>query len=288
MRRSPATNLRLIYASISGFGQTGPWADRPGFDLIAQAMSGAISATGLPGQEPVKSDVPFADLGAGLFALYGILSALIGRQRTGVGQFIDASLFDAALGLSIWETTEYWSTGKPPMPLGTANRMSAPYQAVRASDGHFVFGAANQKLWQRLCDMLGRADLSDDPRYATNTARMKNRQALIADLGGEFRQGTVHEWVGKLLAAGIPAAPIYDYGEALNAEHTAARHMVMQVPHPVEGTFPSLGFPVKLSATPQRLRHPPPLLGQHTAELLSELGLAGERDALERDGAFAP
>ena len=281
-------NPRLIYAGISGFGQTGPWADRPGFDLIAQAMSGALSATGLPGQEPVKSDVPFADLGAGLFALYGILSALIGRERTGTGQYVDASLFEAALGLSIWETTEYWATGKPPMPLGTANRMSAPYQAVKASDGYFVFGAANEKLWQRLCAMLGRADLGDDPRYATNTTRMQNRQALIAELGVEFGRGTVHEWVEKLLATGIPAAPIYDYAQALNAEHTAARQMVMQVPHPVEGTYPSLGFPVKLSATPQRLRHPPPLLGQHTAELLTELGLADERAALERDGAFAP
>ena len=283
-----AINPRLIYAGISGFGQTGPWADRPGFDLIAQAMSGALSATGLPGQEPVKSDVPFADLGAGLFALYGILSALIGRERTGSGQYIDASLFEAALGLSIWETTEYWATGRPPMPLGTANRMSAPYQAVKASDGYFVFGAANQKLWRLLCDLLGRADLRDDPRYATNAARMQNRPALIADLGGTFRQGTVHEWVEKLLGAGIPAAPIYDYAEALNAEHTAVRKMVLQVPHPVEGTYPSLGFPVKLSATPQRLRRPPPLLGQHTVELLSEIGLADAHDALERAGAFAP
>ncbi len=283
-----AINPRLIYASISGFGQTGPWADRPGFDLIAQAMSGAVSATGLPDQEPVKSDVPFADLGAGLFALYAILSALIGRQRSGAGQYIDASLFEAALGLSIWETTEYWATGKPPMPLGTANRMSAPYQAVKASDGYFVFGAANEKLWQRLCDLLERDDLRDDPRYATNSARMKNRQTLIADLGGTFARGTVHEWVDKLLGAGIPAAPIYDYAQALGAEHTAARAMVLQVPHPVEGTYPSLGFPVKLSATPQRLRYPPPLLGQHTAELLSEIGLANEREALERDGAFAP
>jgi crotonobetainyl-CoA:carnitine CoA-transferase CaiB-like acyl-CoA transferase len=183
-----AVNPRLIYASISGFGQTGPWADRPGFDLIAQAMSGAVSATGLPDHEPVKSDVPFADLGAGLFALYAILSALIGRERTGIGQFIDASLFEAALGLSIWETTEFWATGRPPMPLGTANRMSAPYQAVKAADGYFVFGAANQKLWQLLCDLLGRDDLSTDPRYVTNSARMKNRQSLKSCSAPAFRR----------------------------------------------------------------------------------------------------
>ena len=182
-----AVNPRLIYASISGFGQTGPWADRPGLRPDRAGDVGRSSAPpACPEQEPVKSDVPFADLGAGLFALYGILSALIGRERSGAGQYIDASLFEAALGLSIWETTEYWATGTPPMPLGTANRMSAPYQAVKASDGYFVFGAANDKLWQRLCDLLGRDDLRADPRYATNSARMQNRPALIADLGKAF------------------------------------------------------------------------------------------------------
>ncbi len=283
-----ASNPRLIYASISGFGQTGPWADRPGFDLIAQAMSGAISATGLPGQEPVKSDVPFADLGAGMFAVYGILSALIGRERSGRGQFVDASLFEAALGLSIWETTEFWATGKPPGPLGTANRMSAPYQAVKASDGYFVFGAANQKLWIQLCETLARDDLMSDPRFMTNTTRMKHREALIAELGKDFRKRTVHEWVEKLLAVGVPAAPIYNYEQALSAEHTAARNMVMHVPHPVEGTYPSLGFPVKLSGTPQQVRLPPPLLGQHTAELLAEIGRADDHDDLAGRGAFSP
>ena len=283
-----AINPRLVYASISGFGQTGPWADRPGFDLIAQAMSGAISATGLPGQEPVKSDVPFADLGAGLFALYGILSALIGRQLSGQGQFIDASLFEAALGLSIWETTEFWATGKPPRPLGTANRMSAPYQAVKAKDGYFVFGAANQKLWVRLCETIGRDDLLNDARFLTNSSRMKHREVLIGKLSSEFAKGTVHEWVEKLLAAGVPAAPIYDYAQALGADHTAARQMVMQVAHPKEGTYNSLGFPVKLSATPQQVRMPPPLLGQHTDELLAEIGMADHRDDLAKRGAFAP
>jgi formyl-CoA transferase len=283
-----AINPRIVYASISGFGQTGPWSDRPGFDLIAQAMSGVMSATGLPGQEPVKSSVPLADLGAGLFAVYGILSALIGRNRTGRGQHIDASLFEAALGLSIWETTEYWATGRPAGPIGTANRMSAPYQAVQAKDGYFVFGAANQKLWAKLCELVGRADLMSDPRFATNTSRMKHREPLIAELSKSFRGKTVHEWVETLLSVGVPAAPIYNYAEALASDHTAARAMVMQVAHPVEGTFTSLGFPVKLSGTPQRVRMPPPLLGEHRDAILAEIGLGEEADDLEKGGAFAP
>jgi formyl-CoA transferase len=170
-------NPRLVYASISGFGQTGPWAQRPGFDLIAQAMSGVLSATGTAGGEPVKCGIPVSDLGAGMFATYGILSALIARQATGRGQHIDTSLFDAALALSVWETTEYWATGRNPAPLGTANRMSAPYQAFRATDGHFVVGAANDRLWLRLVELLDRADLRDDrpaPRRRTRASRRRS------------------------------------------------------------------------------------------------------------------
>ena len=151
-------NPRLVYASISGFGQTGPWSQRPGFDLIAQAMAGVMSVTGHPGGPPVKAGVPVADIGCALFALYGILSAYIGARETGVGQYVDASLFEAAMAFSIWDTSEYWGTGRIPGPLGTANRMSAPYQAVRASDGYFVMGATNQKLWLLLCDLVGRPE----------------------------------------------------------------------------------------------------------------------------------
>jgi crotonobetainyl-CoA:carnitine CoA-transferase CaiB-like acyl-CoA transferase len=266
-----AINPRLVYASISGFGQTGPWALRPGFDLIAQAMSGVISATGHPGGEPVKSDIPVGDLGAGLFAAYGILSAIIGREKTGVGQFIDASLFEASLGLSVWATTELWGTGKSPKPLGTANRMSAPYQAVKASDGYFVFGAANQKLWLAFLEVVGRQDLNDDPRYAQNKDRVANAAALIAELTPTFLTRTVDEWVDILLEAGVPAGQIYDYEQALNTDHVAARQMVLDVPHPVEGTYKALGFPVKLSRTPQQIRRHAPLLGEHSDEIRREL-----------------
>jgi crotonobetainyl-CoA:carnitine CoA-transferase CaiB-like acyl-CoA transferase len=264
-------NPRLVYASISGFGQTGPWAQRPGFDLIAQAMSGALSATGLPGSEPVKNGIPVADLGAGLFATYGILSALMGREKSGRGQFIDASLLEAALGLSVWETTELWGTGKSPQPIGSANRMSAPYQAVQASDGYFVIGAANQKLWLTFLEVVQRPELSSDPRFSTNALRVANRIELIEELRSTLARRTVHGWVEALLAAGVPAGPIYNYEQALASDHVAARDMVMNIPHPVEGSFRALGFPVKMRGTPQQVRHAPPLLDQHGDEIRREL-----------------
>jgi crotonobetainyl-CoA:carnitine CoA-transferase CaiB-like acyl-CoA transferase len=282
-----AINPRLIYASISGFGQTGPWSARPGFDLIAQAMTGVMSATGHPGMEPVKSSVPVADLGAGLLAVYAILSAVIGREQSGAGQYIDASLFETALGLSIWEVAEYWGTGKVPAPIGSANRMSAPYQAVRAADRHFVIGAANQKLWKSLCAVIERDELVDDDRFTDNASRMRNRGALIDELENSFRTRTAEQWVEALLAVGVPAAPIQDYAEALVSEQAQARNMVMEMEHPVEGTIKTLGFPVKLSATPQQVRYAPPLLGQHTDEVLGEFGITKEAlEEMRAQGAF--
>lgn len=278
-------NPRLVYASISGFGQTGPWAQRPGFDLIAQAMSGILSSNGFPGMEPAKNSIAVADLGAGLFSAYAILSAVIGREKSGQGQYIDASLLEAALGLSIWETTELWGTGKSPTPIGSANRMSAPYQAVQASDGWFVIGAANQGLWLTFLGVLGRTELQDDPRYSTNAARVANRIALIEDLAPTFLTRPKQEWIDALLDAGVPAAPILDYGEAVVSEQAVARDMVMQVPHPIEGEFKALGFPVKMRGTPQEVRLPPPLLNEHSDAIRQELVekglLAADKEAAQ-------
>lgn len=266
-------NPHLIYASISGFGQSGPWSQRPGFDLIAQAMSGILSSTGTDGgEDPVKCGVSIADLGSGLMAIYGILSAYIGCQKTGEGQHIDASLFETALSLSIWEVTELWGTGNIPKPLGTANRMSAPYQAVKAQDGYFVIGAANQKLWKSLCDVIKRPELFNNPLFADNPARLKNRKLLIIELESILNTKPSSYWIDLFLSVGIPSGPINNFSQALSSPHAIERKMTMEIDHPVEGKIKSLGFPIKLSETPQELRFPPPLLGEHTEEILSELG----------------
>lgn len=282
-----AINPSLIYASISGFGQTGPWADRPGFDLMAQAMSGVMSVTGHPGTPPVKAGVPVADIGCALFCTYAILSAYIGRQQNGAGQYIDSSLFDAALAFSIWDTSEYWGTGKVPTPVGTSNKMSAPYQAVRSQDGYFVMGATNQKLWIQLCNQIGRPDLIDDERFADNAARLKHREPLIEELEKTFTTRTSDEWVDELLASGIPAGKMSTYPEAFESEHGRHREMRIEIPHPIEGTVPNIGFPVKLMGTPQQIRRHPPLLGEHIDGVLTEIGFQAREIAdLRARGAF--
>jgi crotonobetainyl-CoA:carnitine CoA-transferase CaiB-like acyl-CoA transferase len=282
-------NPRLVYTSISGFGQTGPWADRPGFDLMAQAMSGVMSVTGYPGGPPVKAGVPVADIGCALFAIYATLAAYIGAKASGQGQYIDAALFDSALAFSIWDISDYWGTGAPPQPLGTANKMTAPYQAMASSDGYFVMGANNQKLWEKLCTLMDRRELLSDPRFSTIALRLGNRAALQEELERTFRQRTKDEWVELLLAAGIPAGPILTYPEAFEGEHGRARRMRMEIDHPIEGKVPNIGFAVKLSGTPQQVRRHPPLLGEHTTEVLDELGIGPEEQArLQAQGAFAP
>jgi crotonobetainyl-CoA:carnitine CoA-transferase CaiB-like acyl-CoA transferase len=283
-----AINQRLVYASITGFGQTGPWSQRPGFDLIAQAMAGVMSITGHEGGPPTKSGVPVSDIGCALFALYGILSAHIGAKKSGRGQYVDASLFEAAIAFSIWDISEYWGTGRVPTPLGTANRFGAPYQAVKAKDDYFVMGANNNKLFQSFCEAIERPELAKDPRFAANTGRLSNRIALIAEIEKSLASKTAAEWIDILLGAGIPAGPIMNYAQALASDHALAREAVMEIEHPVEGRVKSIGFPVKLSETMQRVRLAPPLLGQHTDEILKELGI-GEQDRkkLRDEGATA-
>ena len=245
-----AINPRLIYASISGFGQTGPYAQRPGFDLIAQGVAGVMSVTGEPDGNPVKCGVPVSDLSAGLFCAIGILSALHARERTGEGQQIDTSLWEGALALSIWETAELWSTGVAPQPMGSAHRLTAPYQALKTRDGHINVGGNNQKLWERLCATIGREDLPGDPRFATNPDRMANRARAGRRAGDGARRPRHRDWVDTLLEAGVPAGPILDYQQVVDDPHTQARDMVVEMEHPEAGTVYGLGIPVKLSATP--------------------------------------
>lgn len=264
---------RLIYASVSGFGQAGPWADRPGFDLIVQGTSGILSVTGEPDGPPVKCGVPVTDLAAGVFGANGILAALFARERTGRGQRVETSLFEAALAFSVWESTEYWATGEAPRAWGSAHRLSAPYQALRTKDGHLTLAALTRRQWTGLCRALERAELAADPRFRDNDARMEHLPALVEELEAALAERTTAEWVERLLDAGVPAGPIYDYEQVFGHPHTRAREMVEEVEHPVEGVVRTLGFPFKLSDTPARVRRPPPLLGQHTDEVLTEVGV---------------
>jgi crotonobetainyl-CoA:carnitine CoA-transferase CaiB-like acyl-CoA transferase len=280
-------NPRLVYTSISGFGQTGPWADRPGFDLMAQAMSGVMSVTGYPDSPPVKAGVPVADIGCALFAIYATLAAYIGAKNTGQGQYIDAALFDTAMAFSVWDTCDWWGTGKEPQPLGTSNKMTAPYQAMACADGHFVMGANNQKLWVQLCRLMQREELVADARFTTIAQRLAHRAELQDELEKTFRTHGKDYWVETLLANGIPAGPILSYPEAFGSEHAKVRNMRMEIDHPVEGKVPNIGFAVKLSGTPQQVRRHPPLLGEHTEEVLAEIGISkGELARLRDEGAF--
>ena len=269
-----ALNPRLIYCSISGYGQTGPYAARGGYDLIAQGMSGIMSATGSDGGAPVKVGVPITDLGAGLFALVGILCAVRARRVTGRGQRVDTSLFEAGLALSAWEATEYWFTGQVPRGLGTAHRLNAPYQAFRAADGYFTVGAANDNLFPRFCKILGLDHLVGDARFADVGRRLKNR----AELETLIEAVTVHQprahWLAQCEAAGVPAGPINSVPEALADPHVRARGMVQALTHPQAGRVSALGNPVKMSLTPPVMAAAAPTLGQDTDAILRELGYA--------------
>lgn len=261
-------NPGVIYASISGFGHSGPYSQRPGYDLIAQGMSGVMGVTGHPDAPPAKAGVPVGDMGSGLYCAYGILAAYVHKLRTGEGQRLETSLFEAALSLTAWEATEYWSSGQVPARTGSSHRMSAPYQAFRTKDGWMTIGANNQRLWGFLCAALRVPELEHDERFATNPLRMANKR-LLADTIEELlaAHGTDY-WVERLLAGGVPCGPILAYDEVLDDPHTRHREMVLTIPHPVEGEVQTLGFAVKLEGTPAAVRRHPPLLGEHQEEVL--------------------
>lgn len=280
-----ALNPRLVYASISGYGQTGPAARRGGFDLVAQGVSGLMSVTGEPDRPPVKVGVPLTDLGAGLFAACGILAALHARERTGEGQHIDTALVDAGVALSVWEATELFSRGVVPGPLGSAHRMSAPYQAVRCSDGHITLGAANDRIFRRLAELLGHPEWLDDSRFATDAARVENRAALADGIERVTAEHPRVYWLERLDAHDIPCGPINDYREVMQDPQVRAREMVVETEHPTLGRLSTLGTPIKLSATPLTPGRPAPLLGQHTDEVLGAAGYArAEIAALRESG----
>ena len=278
----------LIYASISGYGQTGPSMAKGGFDLVAQGVSGIMSVTGEPGRTPAKAGVPLTDLGAGLFALSGILAALHHRTATGDGQQIDTSLVEAGLALSVWEATEYFTTGLPPKPFGSAHRLSAPYQALQCDDGHITIGAATDRLFGRLCQLLGHPEWVDDPAYASNADRVKNHKTLAKRIETITTRHPATHWLGLFEANGIPCGPINSYADVMADPHIAARDMVVETDHPTLGRIRTLGTPLKLSQTPLTPGRPAPLLGQHTDAVLTEAGLdTGSIARLRETGAVA-
>lgn len=274
----------LVYCSISAFGQTGPLSTSGGFDLIAQAMSGVISVTGTK-ETPVKVGVPISDLNAGLFASHAVLAALLYRARTGEGQHVETSLLEGALAYTIWESNEYWATGKSPERLGTAHRLTAPYQLFETEDGWIAIGAANQRNWERLCSALERPDLLNDLRFASNRERMAHLEALVDTLTQSFKAKTTESWLEILEAAGVPSGPMLDLEQVYEHPQVQAREMEVEVTHPVAGRVRAIGMPVKYSATPGRIERSAPLLGEHTAEILTSLGLEGAQvQALEAEG----
>jgi formyl-CoA transferase len=274
----------LIYASISGYGQTGPDAAKGGFDLIAQGVSGLMSVTGEPGRPPVKVGVPLTDLGAGLFALSAMLAALHYRTRTGRGQHIDTSLVEAGVALSVWEAAQYFSEGTVPGPLGSAHRMLAPYQAIACGDGYITLGAGGDRLFERLCRALGRPEWAADPDYATDTLRVRNREALVARIEAVTTTAPRSDWLERLEAAGIPCGPINTYAEAFADPQIVARGMVAETTHPTRGQLRTPGPPVKMSETPPRVGRAAPGLGEHTREVLREAGCTDEEIAAVTGG----
>ena len=268
-----ALNPRIIYASISGYGLTGPDRAKGGLDLIAQAVSGIMSVTGAPDGPPTKAGVPLTDLGAALFVLTGVLAALEYRHRTGVGQHVDASLVDAGVALSVWEATEYFAGAGVPAPLGSAHRMVAPYQAFRCSDGAVTIGASNDILFRRLCEVLGHPEWAGIADYADNASRVRHRAELAERIESVTRQRPRSHWLAALEASDIPSGPINNYAEALADPQILARDMVVTVDHPTLGTMRTLGSPIKLSATPADVRRRAPHLGEHTEDVLREAGL---------------
>ncbi len=269
-----AINPRLVYAGISGFGGTGPYRNRGGFDLVAQGMSGLMSVTGFPGGPPAKVGVPITDIGAGSFTAFGILAAYIHAQSAGQGQQVDASLLEAGIAYTVWESSEYFAAGAVPGPLGSAHRVNAPYQALRTADGYINIGAASQPTWEQFCRAIGQDALIDDPRYQEPNDR-KAREAELAELlESILSEHTTDYWMEQLDAAGVVAGPIYDMAQVYADEQAQAREMLVTLDDAELGQLRNIGIPVKLSATPGRIRRRAPALGEHTREILREHGYA--------------
>ncbi len=266
-------NPGLIYCEISGFGRTGPYADLGGFDLVAQGYSGLMSITGEGSdQPPVKCGPPVTDITAGVLATMGVLAAYVERLKTGRGQRVDTSLFEAGITQTFWQSAIALATGVSPEPMGSAHPLNAPYEAFETADGWITIGASNEATWQRLPPVLGLAELLDDERFLKNIDRMRNREALNEALAPAFKQRETDEWLTLLEKSGVPAGPVLSIGDMLAHPQARARAMVVEAEHPSLGPIETIGFPVKFSATPAAIGRGAPRLGEDTVEVLGELG----------------
>lgn len=269
-------NPRLVYCMISGFGQTGPYSSRPGFDQVAQGMSGFMSITGQEPTGPTRAGIALADLVCAITACRGILYALLARERTGQGQEVHVAIVDAMVSLLTWSAGMYFETGVPPGVAGNHHPLSSPFGVYHAADGPFNLCAGNEAMWRRLCEALGHVDLLDDPRFATSNDRVANRAILDPMLNAAFGARTAAEWVSFLNERGVASGPIYDLGQVFCDPQILHEEMLIERAHPAIGTVKMLGLPIKLSSTPGAIRRVPPLLGEHTDEVLREVGYTPE------------
>lgn len=285
--RLKALNPGLIYCEISGFGRTGPYADRAGFDLVAQGMSGLMSVTGEgPGRAPVKVGPPVTDITAGILAAMGVSAAYAHKLKTGEGQRVDTSLFEAGITQTYWQSAIAFATGAAPGPMGSAHPINAPYQAFETADGWVNIGAANQANWERLLDVIEAPSLNDDERFCSNHSRMTNLDALVSILTGYFRTRTTADWVQRLEVAGVPAGPVLSVSEMHAHPQTIAREMVVETENREAGRVKAIGLPVKFHTTPGGVRCAAPVFGQDSRSVLTEYGYdAGEIAALVAAGA---
>jgi crotonobetainyl-CoA:carnitine CoA-transferase CaiB-like acyl-CoA transferase len=268
-----ARNPGIIYASMSGFGQTGPYGKKGGFDIIAQGMSGIMMMTGYPGGRPAKVGIAMNDIASGVTALYGILGAYIGKLRFGTGQYLETSLLEAGLAWSIWEFGAFFGSGEIPTATGTRHRRSAPYQAYRSRDGYVTVGAGSEKLWSNFCTMVcGKPQWLTDPRFATLPLRLKNNDDLEREIEAVLTTQTTAYWVEKLDAAQVPAGPVYGFEQIMDDPHVKFRKMVVDIDHPKIGPMKTLGLPIKSTGDLTAIRKPAPWLGQHSAEVLAGIG----------------
>jgi formyl-CoA transferase len=281
-----ALNPRLIYCSISGFGQTGPRANQPAFDQVLQGMGGAMSLTGQPGGQPTKFGIPIADIGAGMFAAYAVASALYVREKSGVGQWIDASMLGGQVALLTFQAGRFFATGTPPGLAGNRHPSIAPYETFSASDGYVNVACGNERMWKAFCNALGLEHLLDDPRFTVNRHRVGNREPLIEIIEARLASVTVAEVVAILEAVDVPCGPVFTLADVFADPQTEHLNLRRTVEHPKAGAISVTGFPWQLSETPAEIRLPPPVLGEHTDDVLSELGYSSEEiSKLHESGA---